>query len=577
VTTKRPATLLAILAVALVACSDTPPAGGPRIVLEPADAPSRWRATFRLDHPIETLRFERPSGFRTAVWEVVTPGWTLQSQEGTVRLTALPGAASDTVVVEFPVYTDSIPKDYELFRRFTDDSLAIYTGHFYAIAPAVDEAETEAEPLRTIELIVDPGDRIVIRGETFRQGRVVWKDDHGDGTYVYVGRIEPIETDDMIAILDPGAPAWLLDHLERELPAVFERYTTQFDEPLPWKPSVLFNFVDVDVGGLSSGGGTLTGVVQMSATGSAWHHPTPDAAESLLYLMAHEAAHFWNGQLHPYEGDHDSWLHEGSADAFADLLLYRIGTIDERRLAERRSEAVERCVDALRTGSLSSAYGRGRFDAYYSCGSLIAVWSAASIDGPPGDERLFDVWRVVFDLADGDRGSYDRTIYFRALEQLGADPADVQALERFVDAEHEGPATALSELMRRVGIDLVRLDRPYPEGRRERAASVIEQLMAGACAGRYSFDREGDRLRTYAIEGCEPFARELRVVAIEDHPIADGDLALAAAIERCDEGAPVRLGLEDGADVAVPCRNAPLSPPETLGFPILRDDSESLP
>jgi len=36
------------------------------------------------------------------------------------------------ITFEFPRYTTIIPKEYELFLAFSDDAVALYTGHFYA-------------------------------------------------------------------------------------------------------------------------------------------------------------------------------------------------------------------------------------------------------------------------------------------------------------------------------------------------------------------------------------------------------------------------------------------------------------
>ena len=231
----------------------------------------------------------------------------------------------------------------------------------------------------------------------------------------------------MIAVVDPGAPGWLVEQMHRVLPETFDLFTEGFAEPLPWKPMVLFNFEDVERGGLSSGGGTLSGLVQMSASGSAWHDATPASSEQLLYLIAHEAVHLWNGQIHPYDDGNDSWMHEGSADAFAELALVRTGTIDETRLAERRSEALNDCALRLRDGSLHDSSRRGQFGNYYDCGNVIAAWSLGALGDAADFERLFELWRGVFaHRGDGDP-SYDRNSYFGALEALGVDSESIDA------------------------------------------------------------------------------------------------------------------------------------------------------
>jgi hypothetical protein len=290
----------------------------PRIVLERAERAGFWRATYELTEPADHLTFQRPAAYyRESVREVVTPGWSLERSGDRQTLQAEPGHAATTIVVEFPIHTAVPAKEYEFFQRFSDGSLAIYTGHLY-LAPSTPDAEVEADDqLRRIEFVPAPGEPLLVQGELFQE-RTVWDDPHGDGTYAYFGAIEPVETDEMVAIVDPGAPGWLTEQMQQVLPRMFSLYTKSFGEPLPWKPVVLFNFDGVDTQGRSSGGGTLTGLVQMSASGRGWHEATPEASEQLLYLIAHEAAHLWNGQLHHYADAADIWMHEGSADAFAD-------------------------------------------------------------------------------------------------------------------------------------------------------------------------------------------------------------------------------------------------------------------
>jgi hypothetical protein len=98
--------------------------------------------------------------------------------------------------------------------------------------------------------------------------------------------------------------------------------------------------------------------------------------------------------------------------------------------------------------------------------------------------------------------------------------------------------------------------------------------MADACDGRIGFYVEGRRLRTEPIDGCRPFARELIVIAIEDHRLGpEGDLALEAATRRCARNEPVTLNLEDGGRVSIPCGSTPPPEPEPLAFQTTRRGS----
>jgi len=536
----------------------------PRIVLERA-TPTSWRVTYVLDRATEFLRFQRAADFyREKVWTVVTPGWSLERDGDEQVLIAQPGRATQRLVVEFPVYAEHIPKEYELFASFSDKSVAIYTGHFYVtMAPAGEE---EAPFLRTLELVPPPGTQGVVRGRRF-EARRIWKDPETDGTYVYFGSIEPIETKDMIAIIDPGAPAWLVARMHQSLPAMFALYTDKFDEPLPWKPVVLFSFDTTEVPGRNSGGGTLTGLVQMSAQGDGWNVETPESTEQALYLIAHEAAHFWNGQLHPYRDAADSWMHEGSADALASLLLLRHGAIDDARLVDRRNKALNACALGLMDGALATSARRGQFQNCYTCGEIIAVWSAAALPGNHGPDGLFDLWRTLFALSNSQDGHYDRETYFEALAALGVDGARIDTLRQFIDREHADPTEALIDLMAEVGLRLERPERPPLDERRTWSAAILKHLMAQACGGHFSFRTEPELLRAFAVDGCEPFSREMGIVAMEGHPLhADGDLAFRDASKRCARGEPVTLQLDDGTAVQIPCAALPPAIPAPLAF-----------
>ncbi len=555
--------LIALIVIASAcAAPDTP-----RIVLERADRDGWWRATYRLTAPADSLRFQRLASFyREDVWEVVTPGWRLGREGNNQFLVA--DVATDEIVVEFPVYTEHLPKEYEFFRTFTDGSLTIYTGHLYVTTdpPPPKDTEDDAEYLVRVELVPKDGEHVVVRGNLVDE-RTTWEDPAGDGTYVYFGTIEVLETDAMIGVVDPGTPDWLVEQLNRLLPKMFEIYADGFSEPLPWKPMVLFNFEDIDKGGLSSGGGTLSGLVQMSAIGNEWHGATPQSSEQLMYLIAHEAAHLWNSQLHGYVDGGDSWMHEGSADAFGELALLRTGTIDAKRHAERLTEALNLCVAGLADGALHDSGERRQFKNYYSCGHIIAVWSVAAVGGSSDLDGLFDVWRGVFALSSPDDSRYDRDSYFRALESLGVEADRIERLRAIVDEELDDPAAGMMEFLASAGIDTMIADRPAPAMRREHAAATLQHLMGRACEGRYSFNRAWPVLRTFSIEGCAPFDRALRVTGIQGYQVdTGGDRALEATAQRCRAGRPVTLELEGGETTRTPCTEPPELPSPPLAF-----------
>jgi hypothetical protein len=165
-----------------------------------------WRAEFHLPRPAEVLRFPHNTNtFREGQWRVLTPGLALGLEDGfeTVRDTS--GARFDTVVFEFDNVSKPLEKDYELLLRFTDGGALIYTGHFWAVV-----LPEEREPL-PIEMTFTPrfGEHLILDGQTFAASVIRTYPDPGFATYVYFGSAEPTETDEILAIVDPGLPAWI--------------------------------------------------------------------------------------------------------------------------------------------------------------------------------------------------------------------------------------------------------------------------------------------------------------------------------------------------------------------------------
>lgn len=521
-----------------------------------------WRVTYELAEPASSLCFARPGGFyRERVWTIDTPGWRFEREGEEQRLVG-EGPAT-RIELSFPVFTEHLPKEYELFREFTDGSVALYTGHLYVAPDVATCADAEAFVER-VALVPDADENIVVQGRVHK-GPTTWEDPGNGGTYVYFGRIEPLEREAITAIVDPGAPGWLVETMHARLPELFSHYAERFGEELPWKPFVLFDFIDSNRPGLSSGGGTLTGLVQLSSEGEGWHEQEAITTELMLNLLAHESVHLWNGQLHRGEPSSDAWMHEGSADAFANLMLRRMGAVDDERLAERRSLALNGCARELRLGALDQAASRGRYDAYYDCGEMIALASVAALGDPGDDERLFDIWRRLFEA--GER--YTREDYFESVGALGGSADFVAELKRFIGAEHDDPATALIDLFDTVGVALEISDRLPVEMRSRVAREALRDVMAANCDGVYGLGQGRGSLVTDAIAGCAPFESGMEIVEIAGLPVArDGD-RIDRLIGECLAGEPLELTLAGGESVRVPCAEELPEATRPLRFPVL--------
>jgi hypothetical protein len=388
---------------------------------------------------------------------------------------------------------------------------------------------------------------------------VAFSDSVGEGTYIYLGNTTPIETPDVIAIVDPGMPSWLVTLFNDDLPRLFAAYRERFGYPLPWKPVVLFSFGDTASPGLSSGGGVLTGLVNMTFTGGDWLQQTPARTEQAVALIAHESAHLWNAHLATNTDQASgSWMHEGSADAFATEMLYTLGVIDSARYHARREEAINQCATAEASSSVATAGSRNAIREIYDCGVVLTMWTAAAADRANSTANAFTFWHDLIASAKANNGSYDQARYFAVLEREHVPDSVIAQMKAFV-AARDGMRIAIDGL-RAAGVPVDEGSGMPPVGVRQQAARMaMQHLMSQAC-GRVNFNF-GPSIKTGAVAGCEPFATAHIVFAVDGHRVSDDGAAIYDAVRAaCAAARGVSLQRNDGSTiVTVPCQR-PLAP-----------------
>ncbi len=517
-------------------------------------ATGRWRATYHTAAPVASLRFERPAAFfRERVWTVQTPGYQL-TRDGDRQLVVLQdGARAERVVTfEFPEFVEPLPKEYEFFQPFSDGAVAIYTGHLNSAIRTTQSDSTIA--MRTTIVVPPSGHHAIVRGRV-RDGVVTDVDSTGAGTYVYLGTTTPVETDDVVAVVDPGMPAWLTRQFVRELPRLFEAYRRRFGFRLPWKPTVLYSVHNTPDGGRSSGGGTLEGFISMTIAGAGWREDTPDAREQAFDLIAHESAHLWNGQLVANaDGTRGAWMHEGAAEAMATDMLRALGVIDSARARRREERAITQCAAAVAAGSVVTAISRGAVRDAYDCGHLMALWSAAAVArvSPAGD--LFGIWHAVITSAQAARQSYDQDRYFAVLRDLGVSDAVTTAMRTFVHTDGAAAMTIAIDGLRAAGVAIEPdTDTPPAAYQQGLARAALVHVMTQACQ-RVDL-RWGIPAKTGAVNGCAPFAVPHDVFAVSGHDLRDDGVGVYDAVRRaCAANAIVTLEARDARPLAsVPC------------------------
>lgn len=525
----RNAALILFVLLMVTGCATAPPAK-PHVVLEPDG--DLWRATWNLAAPARELRFDRDTSFRGEHFEVLTPGYAIV-REGNNEVLRTDEVPSSTIAVRFREHTRHLPKDYKFFLKFSDGSVAIYTGHLLATAGDMLVRDFRFQPR---------GTNVIVAGQR-HSAAVHWRDASGQGTYVYFGSIEPVESADAISIVDPGLPDWLETRAREALPRLFALYTDRLAAKLPERPAVLFNYVNSEQTGYSRNGGTLPGLIALEVEGTGWQSESDEGLLELFHFLAHEAAHLWNGQIVSYPDSADAWLHEGSADGLAERALLELGVIDQERFRRYQTAALNQCRRGLGAEPLQTAAKRGQFELYYSCGNALALLTEQSTG-----QGLFSFWKALIAraLATKDR-QYTAADYYTLL----GDRAEV--VRGFV--ERPADPDALVRALRAHGVVITTAETPPEDYGQPLARQAMLHLLAGGCTGSYGFNASTRGLILSTPLRCESFAGGEIVEMIGGfHVLREGHLAFDHVQERCGSEGLVTVGIAGGRTIEVPCR-----------------------
>ena len=407
----------------------------------------KWQVEYQFDRPISEAYFSRNTNrFREENWKIITPGIVIDEFDSQERFVSSNGMFFDQVVIELDSYYDSLVKEYNFFLAFTDGSELMYTGHFELYKADSKKAQVKKYTFQSV------GETISFEGQKY-QGQANWippKDNNG--IYVYFGEINPIESEYMMAYLDPGLPNWLKKLYTKFIPELFEGYTQTIGYKLRSKPLIYFNH-DPSGSGQGSGGGVLSGSVQISTFGQGWEVETADLRERALFVLAHESAHLWNSVLFMSQDTKASyWLHEGGANTFAYRMLYKLNLITEERLYENYTEQLNLCLRDL-DFPLNESAARGKFKAYYRCGSTIGLITEKIIE--KYSLSIFDFWIRLFQESIA-KGYYNQKDYFRILNDIAGDFRVSLKLKQLVDYGFKSYPDFFYQYMISLGINITK-------------------------------------------------------------------------------------------------------------------------
>lgn len=395
---------------------------GARTSSEPSveiDAPEvgAWAVRYVLPSPARTLVFVRsPDRSRAADW-AAPDGFEIAADARGELVRRTDGAAFTAVTLRVPPAYRELPKDYAPFSPFSDGSVLFHSGRFFVCV------ETCRDATRWRMSVRSPGRSVLVNGRRMR-GAANWRDG-GDGRSVYVGQAVPVETPDVVAVVDAALPRPMRAQLSRDLPRFLRFYAARLGAPST-RPMLFVSYDANHRPGWGRQGGTLPGQVFTHFYGAGWPErmARPNFGADLAWHLAHEAAHVHQRQLALTDAG-GAWMHEGTAEAFAALALRAGG--DPAAAARKVAEARAACGRSTANRSLVAAIEGGDFGAAYSCGLLLALAvNEAALAQRPGGDGLFAVWRR-FVASAGGRSMLPATDYLRATE-AEAGPCAARAL-----------------------------------------------------------------------------------------------------------------------------------------------------
>lgn len=506
----------------------------------------RWSATYRFSAPIERAVFVRQGNFRRVGWRAETRGYSVarDGDQDAIRLKPKARPAR-SITISFPFDTTHPEKDYQLFQPFSDGSLLLYTGHL--------EIETAGHKPARFRLTPRKGEHIVVGGRVHRKP-LAWTDPDPDGTYVYYGTIKPVESEGMLAVLDPGAPAWLVSRLREGVPALFADYRKLTGVALDTRPTVFLSFSKAaDPTSTTWKGGTLTGIIQMHIETVATAPEDRPLLERFFKFLAHESAHLWNGQMFKSRGEQQSWMHEGGADAFAWRAIRRAGILTDEQFTDRQLTDLNLCLSALGSESLQETEKKGRFGAVYTCGSALAWFTEAALQKADARADLHTLWRELFERAAASGHGYDETMYLAILRERTSNDAALAFMDAFLHQPMPDRVERTVAAFDAVGVALKPAAEVPPDQRQAWGREVLLALMKQDCGGSFSFTRRGPAFVVNGSPACNVLKSELTVEKAEGFSLVSaGDRAYDAVAARCARGEDVTLE-GGGASVALKC------------------------
>lgn len=374
--------------------------------------------------------------YRAARW-TLPPDFELRTEDDHDVIARRDGKRFHALALTAAPAANRLPKEYQPVVRYGAGGVLLYTGHFWPVEGKDKRADA------VFDLTPAPGGQAVAFGEN-EPALKDWTSPMDHPAFVYLGPLEPVETDNVMAVIDPEAPAWIVAEFNAIVPASFAKLAEMFGAAPETKPNLFLAASPGAEGQLSYSGDALPAQFQIMLEGGAWRAPNEQARDVFIQATAHETVHLWQAAARPADSAPPEWIHEGAADAMAAEIMVALGEWDAAAFERNEAAARTECAAELAKGPLNGARARGDFRALYACGHVIASAVAVAERGSTAG-----FWRAFIERAGPD--GYTEAMFYELVADRTGDRKFAEALQDFARTPLAEPQKAIDGLFAAAG------------------------------------------------------------------------------------------------------------------------------
>jgi len=505
-----------------------------------------WLVEYQLPKSVNQVSFYREGDFSRTDWKLFNNNLILDNDNPTrSSIKSVDGTLFKSFKLQFNSNFEHLKNDYELNLAFSDGGLALYTGH---LVLSIKDETVE----HYFKFMPRKGNHSIIKGNVSSVEQS-WLDTNLQGSYVYFGQTQPLNTEHMVAVLDQQLPEWIQQEMMVALPKIYAYYTEQFKLALNEKPMILFSYKTTEESGTQYSGGALPGVIQLTLKGKDWHKKSKENMAGFLLFIAHEAAHLWNAQMVQLSGmTSESWIHEGNAEAVSLKALLYLGIYNESDVLAANENHLNKCIDDLKTHAVSQYDKHKNFWAYYSCGAIVGILTEKAIQTKNINTDLFDFWAELIKRVNSNNLQITPEQYLKSLLQLSNDNKTLANIITLIEEPQDRPIEFFSEIFQSAGMPL-KADYKHPKKAQQAIQTTIKHLLMMDCQT-YSYENHIDYYTVGKMKTCQFLKPGMKISEIAGLPVKNKGFEIYNIVqESCQNNDLIQIKTLLKSELGIPC------------------------